>query len=149
MIVGPHALFAARCRQRGYTLDEVRPCIVSEDGEKITVDETHPAYPAKPKPGFVPRKPAAPPHGPGTEMKALLSRIGITSSPTCGCNKRARIMDEKGCEWCEEHIDEIDGWLAEEAGKRKLPYLSLAGRLLISLAIRRARKKDNSRIGEP
>jgi hypothetical protein len=41
----------ARCRQRGYTLDEVRPCIVSEDGDQITVDETHPAYPAKPKPG--------------------------------------------------------------------------------------------------
>ena len=41
----------ARCRQRGYTLDEVRPCIVSEDGDRITVDETHPAYPAKLKPG--------------------------------------------------------------------------------------------------
>lgn len=39
----------ARCRQRGYTLDEVRPCIVAEDGDTITVDETHPAYPrAKP-----------------------------------------------------------------------------------------------------
>lgn len=51
---------AARCRQRGYTLDEVRACIVSEDGDTITVDETHPAYPAKPKPGFVPVKPPSP-----------------------------------------------------------------------------------------
>lgn len=41
---------AARCRQRGYTLDEVRPCIVSEEGDQITVDETHPAYPRTPKP---------------------------------------------------------------------------------------------------
>jgi len=81
---------------------------------------------------------------PGTEMKALLARIGITASPTCSCNKRAQIMDEKGCDWCEEHIEEIDGWLAEEAKKRKLPYLSLAGRALIRLAIRRARKRDNS-----
>ena len=40
-----------RCRQRGYTMDEVRPCIVSEDGDRITVDETHPAYP-RAKPGF-------------------------------------------------------------------------------------------------
>ena len=40
----------ARCRERGYTLDEVRPCIVSEDGDTITVDETHPAYP-RAKPG--------------------------------------------------------------------------------------------------
>jgi hypothetical protein len=41
----------ARCRERGYTLEQVRPCIVSQDGDTITVDETHPAYPAKPKPG--------------------------------------------------------------------------------------------------
>jgi hypothetical protein len=50
MITGRRASFEARCRQRGYTLDEVRPCIVSEDGDTITVDETHPAYP-RPKPG--------------------------------------------------------------------------------------------------
>jgi hypothetical protein len=35
----------ARCRQRGYTLDQVRGCIVSQDGDQITVDETHAAYP--------------------------------------------------------------------------------------------------------
>lgn len=39
----------SRCRDRGYTLDEARPCIVSQDGDKITVDETHPAYPREPK----------------------------------------------------------------------------------------------------
>jgi hypothetical protein len=82
---------------------------------------------------------------PGTELKALLKTIGIVASPTCSCNKRAKVMDEKGCDWCEEHIDEIDGWLAEEAKKRKLPYISLAGKTLIRLAIRRARKKGNSR----
>jgi len=53
----------ARCRERGYTPDEVRPCIVSEDGDQITVDETHPAYPRTPKPGFAKPKnqPAKPP----------------------------------------------------------------------------------------
>jgi len=40
----------ARCRERGYTLDEVRPCIVSQDGDQITVDETHAAYPRTAKP---------------------------------------------------------------------------------------------------
>ncbi len=83
--------------------------------------------------------------GPGAELKALLKTIGIVASPTCSCNKRAKIMDEKGCDWCEENIDEIDGWLREEATKRKLPYISLAGKTLIRLAIRRARKKGNSR----
>jgi hypothetical protein len=41
-----------RCRQRGYSLDDARACIVSQDGDRITVDETHPAYPAKAKPGL-------------------------------------------------------------------------------------------------
>jgi hypothetical protein len=35
----------ARCVERGYTLDEVRACIIREDGDSITVDEQHPAYP--------------------------------------------------------------------------------------------------------
>lgn len=34
-----------RCAERGYTLDEVRPCIVAEAGDTITVDPSHPAYP--------------------------------------------------------------------------------------------------------
>jgi len=85
------------------------------------------------------------PAGPGTELKALLKTIGITAKPNCSCNKRAKVMDEKGCDWCEENIDEIDGWLAEESKKRKLPYLSLAGKTLIRLAIRRARKKGNGK----
>ena len=45
MITGPRLHFEARCRERGYTLDQVRPCIISEDGDAITVDETHPTYP--------------------------------------------------------------------------------------------------------
>lgn len=44
----------ARCRERGYTLDEVRACIVSEDGDTITVDEMHKDYPrAKAQPSLV------------------------------------------------------------------------------------------------
>lgn len=81
--------------------------------------------------------------GPGTQLKSLLRRIGIVASANCSCNKRAAIMDERGCDWCEQNIDQIDGWLAEEAKKRKLPYLSMAGRALINMAIRRARKTGN------
>jgi len=45
MITGLRSQFEARCLQRGTTLDAVRACIVAEDGDTITVDETHPAYP--------------------------------------------------------------------------------------------------------
>lgn len=51
MITGLLQNFERRCRERGYTLEEVRACIVYEDGDWITVDETSPAYPRAPKPG--------------------------------------------------------------------------------------------------
>lgn len=60
MIRCPRRHLEARCRERGYTLDEVRECIVSEDGDTITVDVDHPAYPRTAKPGFVPPPRPAP-----------------------------------------------------------------------------------------
>lgn len=62
MITCEFVFFSMRCEERGYALDEVRDCIVSVDGDRITVDEKHPAYPTKAKPGFVPQKrnPASP-----------------------------------------------------------------------------------------
>lgn len=41
-----------RCRERGYTLEQATPCIVSRNGDRITVDELHPAYP-RAAPGIV------------------------------------------------------------------------------------------------
>ena len=146
MITGPLTQFAARCRQRGYTLGEVRACIVSEDGDQITVDENHPAYPREPKPGFVPPQtktapqPPAQTSGPGTELKKLLKNIGITASPNCSCNARAKKMDEWGPDECEKRIDEIIGWLKEEATKRKLPFIDYAGKIIVKKAIKNARK---------
>jgi hypothetical protein len=80
----------ARCRQRGYTLDEVRPCIVTQDGDQITVDETHAAYP-RAKPGL------------GDMVAAGLSAVGITKESVskaigkpCGCAKRQERLNELG-----------------------------------------------------
>ncbi len=145
---------ATRCRQRGYTLDEVRACIVREDGDQITVDETHPAYPRASKPGFVPpthQRPATPfvpqevpppSAGPGTELKALLKDwLGIQASPNCSCNARARQMDEWGPDLCEQNLPTIVDWLGEQAAARKLPFVRFAAEQAVKLAIRRARKK--------
>ncbi len=138
------AFLESRCRERGYTLDEVMPCVVAQDGDSWTIDTEHPAYPKTPKMGHEPQ-PAAPPaptHGPGTELKKLLSRVGITASPDCSCNARARTMDERGCDWCEANLDEIVGWLREESAKRGLPFIDMAGRMLVKRAIKNARKAE-------
>jgi len=82
--------------------------------------------------------------GPGAELKSLLGYVGIKATPSCPCNQRAKVMNERGCDWCEENIDTISGWLEEEAKKRSLPYVHAAGRMLIRLAIRRARKKGTN-----
>jgi hypothetical protein len=90
MITGLRSHFDARCRERGYTFEQVRPCIVSEDGDRLVVDETHPAYP-RAKPGL------------GDMVKATLSAVGITEERVskaigapCGCGKRAAKLNELG-----------------------------------------------------
>lgn len=125
----------ARCRERGYTLDEVRPCIVSQDGDRIVVDESHPAFPSRPK-----TPPTPPASGPGAELKKLLARwLGIHAQPNCTCNAHAAQMDEWGPDECERRLDEIVGWLEEQARGRGLPFVRFAAQQVVKLAIRRAR----------
>jgi len=54
-------------------------------------------------------------YGPGTELKAILSSVGINSGANCSCNKRMAQMDEWQVEGCKEHFDEIVGWINESA----------------------------------
>jgi hypothetical protein len=141
MITGHRRGFEARCKQRGYTLDEVRPCIVSEDGDMITVDETHEAYPR----GWNIKQ-----RGPGTELKTLLKDwLGIEASPTCRCNGMAIKMNHLGPDWSEseEGMSEILGVMRDEHAKRWadgrtiLPWTDAGARQLVLLACRRARAK--------
>ena len=126
-----------RCQERGYTLEQVRPCIVSEDGDFITVDHTHDSYP---HPRF----------RPGTELKLLLKKwLGIEASPTCSCSSMARRMDSLGPDWCESDqgmTQIIDVMRAEhakrwEAGKTILPWTDVGARQLVYMACRRSRAK--------
>ena len=82
--------------------------------------------------------------GPGTELKALLKKVGIAASPGCSCNTRAKKMDENESKepgWCEANLETICDWLQEEATKRKLPFSRMASKILVRQAIRNARKK--------
>lgn len=123
-----------RCRERGVSLDAAMPCVVTRTGDIWTIDPTHPAYPV--------RKATATPAGPGTELSKLLKRFGIEPTPTCQCRAKARQMDAWGPDECEkpERIEEVLGVMREEAKARGLPFLDVAGRMLIRRAIRNARR---------
>jgi hypothetical protein len=55
MITCHRSHLEARCSERGYTLDEVMPCVVSQDGDEWTIDVDHQAYPRTPRPGYEPQ----------------------------------------------------------------------------------------------
>jgi hypothetical protein len=141
----------ARCRERGYTLDEVMPCVVAQDGDEWTIDVDHPAYPRHPNPGAITphTESPLPSHGPGTELTALLAGwpFRIVATPDCKCTSRAAYMDAKGCDWCEspEGMAEIMGFLREAAEERGLPFVDMAARLLVRRAIANARKAEAAR----
>ena len=79
---------------------------------------------------------------PGAELKKLLARIGITSTPNCSCNRVAREMDAWGPDECgkPERMAEILAAMRENAEKRKLPWIETLARLLVRRAISNARK---------
>ena len=88
------------------------------------------------------------PDGPGSVLSNMISSLGIRSSHDCSCKKHAILMNEKGCDWCEENIDTIIGWLKEESAKRKLPFIESVAKLIVKRAIgtsRRLKRKQNAK----
>jgi hypothetical protein len=129
---------AAEFRPEGYIEDVLSHG--TRDGDRVTLSAS--AYSL-----LVAKYRAAPSSGPGAELKKLLKSVGIEAKPDCSCNKRAQLMDQNEARepgWCEAHIEEISGWLQEEAKKRGLPYIASAGKLLIRIAIKRAKKGNGS-----
>jgi hypothetical protein len=88
--------------------------------------------------------------GPGTELKKLLARVGITATPNCACNARTREMDAWGVDESAkpDRVEQAVGWLREEASRRGLPFLDAAGRVLVRRAITNARKAEAARAKE-
>ena len=95
-----------------------------------------------PSPSESPEPPAPPTHGPGTELSRLLKRIGIEPTPTCACRAKAQQMDAWGCDEASkpERIDEVVAVMRAEATARGLPFIDLAGRMLVRRAIATARR---------
>ena len=80
----------------------------------------------------------------GTELKKLLARLGIHPESGCPCEPRANEMNRRGCDWCEANVPTIVGWLREEAENRGLPFLDVAGTVLVRRAISNARRNHGT-----
>jgi hypothetical protein len=139
MITTHRSNLEARCNERGYTLEEVMPCVVSQYGDEWVIDTESDFYPRASR---LPRPPVPVAHGPGTELSKLLKRFGIEPTPTCVCRAKAAQMDAWGPDECSrpERIDEVVAVMRSEAEARGLPFLDLAGRVLVRRAIKNARK---------
>jgi hypothetical protein len=139
MITTNRSNLKARCVERGYTLDEVMPCVVAQDGDEWTIDVDHSAYPRVSR---LPEPAPIPTSGPGTELSKLLKRFGISPTPTCACRAMQQQMDAWGCDEASkpERIEEVVKVMREEAAARGLPFLDIAGRMLIKRAIANARR---------
>jgi len=89
-------------------------------------------------------------HGPGAELSRLLKRFGIEPTPACQCRAKAAQMDAWGCDECSrpERIEEIVGVMRAEAQARGLPFVDMAGRMLVRRAIHNARKAEARRAKE-
>ena len=87
--------------------------------------------------------------GPGSKLHSLiLKTIGQSTQEGCGCQNRINQMNAWGTTGCREHIDEIVGWLADQAAKRnwwktavKLPGAKFFIRRMVMAAIIQAEKE--------
>jgi hypothetical protein len=79
--------------------------------------------------------------GPGTELKKLIAWFYSPEKKNCKCPTRIAKMNKWGADKCEENIDTIMRWLKHSATINSILFVEPAVRLLVWLAIRRARKK--------
>ena len=84
----------------------------------------------------------APRGGPGAELKKLLSWVWIRPVEGCQCDDRALLMDIMGADECEDRLEEIVGWLEEEAGERGLPFVRIVAELAVKQAIMNSRRRE-------
>ena len=85
------AEFGIIAKERGYTLKDIEPCIVSQHGDTLQVDEKHKSYPREKK-------------GLGDMVAGTLAAVGITEErykkatgkKECGCKRRRQMLNKLG-----------------------------------------------------
>lgn len=75
----------------------------------------------------------------GDSLHNLLSSLGFQITEHCECLTHIKQMNEKGPQWCKQHVHIIVGGLKKEALNRKLPTGKIAEftmRQVVLLALR-------------
>lgn len=81
-------VFAGLCRSRGRSVADAMPCVVAQDGDRWTVDPTHPSYPK--------------PVGLGDRVASGLAAVGITKERvqavlgSCRCDENREWLNDLG-----------------------------------------------------
>ncbi len=82
--------------------------------------------------------------GPGTVLHNALSKIGITFTKTCNCQKHVETMNEWGPAKCKEKVNEIVSWLKAESRQRSLPFSATAAKYLVLWCIHQSEKNSKN-----
>jgi len=108
----------------------------------------------KPPPPAPPRAPTtvAAARGPGDYLHdAILRWFGESPTAECQCHSRIAQMNAWGPTGCREHLDEIVGWLVDEAQRRgwriaKLPVVRWSIKRFVLSAIRRCEGSNRNAV---
>ena len=118
-----HSAFDQLCESRKADPAKVAEAITRrEDDGTLWIDADHPTYPRR--------------QGVGVELKKILAGFGIHATANCTCNRKAKVLDANGPQWCLDNIDRVVDWLGEEARKRRLPFFRTIGKMLVKRAVK-------------
>lgn len=82
-----------------------------------------------------------PNHGPGTELKKLISWFYSPDKRKCKCKTRIQKMNLWGPDKCEQRMETILRWLKHSAKIAKIPFFRPIAMKLVQTAINRSRLK--------
>jgi hypothetical protein len=79
--------------------------------------------------------------GVGFELKNFLKSVGIKIEEDSFIDKKFTDINNLGADWCELNTKIILYWLEIEAKQRKIPFIRIVGKMLLSKAIKIAKGK--------
>lgn len=87
--------------------------------------------------------------GVGTYVAKFLAKFGLGNMKSCGCEAMAKLMDEKGPDWCLANIAAMEKQLIENAKKKNWLLGKAAQRTARAILLRAIRETQRSLQQQP